>query len=49
MSKPLAGKRAFYAMGQRDKARGLKAPKFIRELELGHWARIAYQNGWNGW
>jgi len=49
MSKPLAWKRAFYAMGQRDKSRGVKAQKFIRELPLGHLARMAYSNGWSGW
>jgi hypothetical protein len=49
MKRPTAGKKAFYAMGQRDKANGLKAPRHIRDLPIGHWARMAYQDGWNGW
>lgn len=49
MSK-LSGKKAFYAMGQSDRAKGINVPqKKISQFPDGSWAVKAYVNGWFGW
>lgn len=50
MSKPLAGKRWFYALGQSDRMKGLLNPrKAYRSQVPGYlpdWAKSAYIRGW---
>lgn len=48
MCKPLAGKRAFYAKGQRDKARGVLSVYDLLSKDWPRWARLSYIAGFFG-
>lgn len=52
MRKPLAGKRWFYSLGQREKARGhyLYSPSYLTDKRgWPAWAATAYLDGYMGW
>lgn len=46
--RPLAGKKAFYAMGQRDRALHLGFSPLAKSRIWPDWARASYLCGWHG-